>query len=324
MFSLIVYKSSRFVDGTPIKVCRLYPSSKWKKCYLVVYSVLVYVIPVIVLFILYTKVIRKLRAAPGSGNSIEFNESYRCSQDRHRIRKQVVNIIICVVVVFFICHLPFRMIGLFFLFSDKRTIRNLGLESYLSILNYSRCLLYLNHALNPILYNFVSTKFRSAFRYMVFKGSRATYSDKRNQSPGQYFQTQKDRSHRIVFKRKNATPPGSVRDRDQGSSSSDTQRQNRNDRNKYLLHFSSNSNPEGSDDSKLLVNDNSGLQRWTDNGLNDSSQSKWTDNCVNLEVNDKSSAKVRFIMTKDGYVIGITLHKLKAEEKDLESYDWKI
>ena len=158
---------------------------------------------------------------------------------------------------------------------------------------------------------------------MVFKGSRATYSDKRNQSPGQYFQTQKDRSHRIVFKRKNATPPGSVRDRDQSSSSSDTQRQNRNDRNKYLLHFSSNtnSNPEGSDDSKLLVNDNSGLQRLTDNGLNDSSQSKWTDNCVNLEVNDKSSAKVRFIMTKDGYVIGITLHKLKAEEKDIESYD---
>ena len=308
MFSLIVYKSSLWVDGTPIKVCRLYPSSQLKKCYVVTYSVLVYAIPVILLFILYTKVIGKFRSV--AGNSIEFSENYRCSQERYRIRKQVIHIIICVILVFFICHLPFRVISLVLMFSNPKAIRSLGLETYLSLVNYSRCLLYMNHALNPILYNFMSRKFRSAFRHMVFKRSRS-YTDKRNQSPRKHFLTQKERTKRVVFKRKSSTPSGSEsqnpkRDRDQSSSSSETQRQNR--RNKYLLHFVSNSNPEVSDDSKLLSHDDSGSYRRRDD-------------CINIEVNNKSSTKVRFVMTKDGYVIGISLHKIKRDNKDFDSYD---
>lgn len=74
----------------------------------------------------------------------------------------MANIIASIVSVFFICHLPFRVAGLWLSFADHGTIGDLGLERYLGIVYSTRILFYLNHALNPVVYSFVSTKFRNA------------------------------------------------------------------------------------------------------------------------------------------------------------------
>jgi hypothetical protein len=89
---------------------------------------------------------------------------HQSGNDRRKRQNQVANIIASIVTVFFICHLPFRVAGLWLSFADPSTIGRLGLERYLGIVYSTRILFYLNHALNPVVYNFVSTKFRCALR----------------------------------------------------------------------------------------------------------------------------------------------------------------
>lgn len=63
-----------------------------------------------------------------------------------------------VVVSFFICLLPFRLLTI---------IDDWGLqespEYYYVLVNFCRIMVYLNSAVNPILYNLMSSKFRNGF-----------------------------------------------------------------------------------------------------------------------------------------------------------------
>lgn len=73
----------------------------------------------------------------------------------------------------------------------------MGLEAYLNIIYSARLLLYLNHALNPILYNFVSTKFRMALRLLV--------SDKRRQGSAIFYNRKKTQNNEKQRSTKNST-----------------------------------------------------------------------------------------------------------------------
>lgn len=80
-----------------------------------------------------------------------------------RARRQVVVMLATVIICFFICLLPFRLFTLFLLFVSAQTIDSIGMETYYVYLYTSRVMLYLNSALNPLLYNLISSKFRNAF-----------------------------------------------------------------------------------------------------------------------------------------------------------------
>ena len=86
--------------------------------------------------------------------------------ERKLKKHQIVNTIASLVLIFFICHLPFRIAVLWFSFEDKHVIWDLGLERFLLILYSTRIMFYTNHALNPVIYNFVSSKFRSDLRIL--------------------------------------------------------------------------------------------------------------------------------------------------------------
>lgn len=80
-----------------------------------------------------------------------------------KARRQVVYMLAIVVTCFFICLIPFRLFTLWILFSSSESARSLGMENYYIILYSTRIMLYLNSAINPILYNLISSKFRDAF-----------------------------------------------------------------------------------------------------------------------------------------------------------------
>lgn len=61
-----------------------------------------------------------------------------------------------VVVSFFVCLLPFRMITLM---PDIE----IPPDAYFAVINFCRIMAYLNSAINPILYNLMSSKFRGGF-----------------------------------------------------------------------------------------------------------------------------------------------------------------
>lgn len=71
-----------------------------------------------------------------------------------------------VVFTFFICLLPYRALTLWLIFVpyDLHIINMFGYETFYQVVSFCRFMLYLNSAINPILYNLMSSKFRDGFR----------------------------------------------------------------------------------------------------------------------------------------------------------------
>lgn len=161
-FYIATYRGSRHLDGTPIKVCRIPMVLGWQKIYSCLQFALFFVAPFLVLLILYVIICHILYFTHNEKDI--HNNSHNSSGHRRRVRLQVINIIICLVLLFFIFHLPYRIVSMWFTFADRHEIHSLGIERYYNLLYSVRILFYLNHAMNPIIYNFVSTKFRSALR----------------------------------------------------------------------------------------------------------------------------------------------------------------
>ena len=68
-----------------------------------------------------------------------------------------------VVLFFFICLLPFRILSVYIILAPHSSVTDMGVELYYNILYFCRVMLYVNSAINPILYNVMSSKFREAF-----------------------------------------------------------------------------------------------------------------------------------------------------------------
>ena len=89
-----------------------------------------------------------------------------------RENRRVTKLLIIVTLTFVVCGLPFQVIGLIKVFCPVDTIGDEHHDA--SILSYF--LLFLNSALNPILYNVFSSKFRGAlslfWRHTVKGGTR--------------------------------------------------------------------------------------------------------------------------------------------------------
>lgn len=59
--------------------------------------------------------------------------------------------------------MPFKVLTLWIVIAPDESVNKLGIETYYNILYFSRTMLYLNSAVNPILYNLMSSKFRDGF-----------------------------------------------------------------------------------------------------------------------------------------------------------------
>ncbi|XP_057379574.1 growth hormone secretagogue receptor type 1-like [Daphnia carinata] len=127
--------------------------------------------PLIVLVLIYTVIARHLVADPCTASNhriqVQTSASVAAGTDgvnpNLRARRQVVTMLGTVVVFFFICLLPFRIFTLWFILASDEDIENFGIETYYHVLNFCRVMFYLNSAINPILYNVMSSKFRTAF-----------------------------------------------------------------------------------------------------------------------------------------------------------------
>lgn len=85
------------------------------------------------------------------------------SSSAHKYRKQVIMMLGTVVVFFFICLLPFRALIVWIVVAPHEDVMELGNEGYYNLLYFCRIMFYLNSAINPILYNLMSSKFRNGF-----------------------------------------------------------------------------------------------------------------------------------------------------------------
>lgn len=117
---------------------------------------LFFVIPLVVLIVLYTVIAQHLMNNPGI-------TSHGNRSNVLKYRKQVILMLGAVVASFFVCLLPFRALTLWIIIMPAESIMSLGLDGYYLLIYFCRMMLYLNSAMNPILYNLMSSKFREGF-----------------------------------------------------------------------------------------------------------------------------------------------------------------
>lgn len=117
---------------------------------------LFFVAPFAILVVLYSFIVSHLiRDSSTSGNN---GDSYHS-----RARRQVVFMLLTVVVSFFVCLSPYRLLIFYIVATPAEKIAAIDSDTFFSLLNFCRIMFYLNSASNPILYNLMSSKFRRGF-----------------------------------------------------------------------------------------------------------------------------------------------------------------
>lgn len=149
------YTQMDYIDGTTVPVCLTKANSFWPIAFFVAIIAVFFVVPLFVLVVLYTVIAAHLMADPGTSCT-----DSACNQ---RARRQVVLMLATVVLSFFVCLLPFRVFTMWIILVPEHAFLDLGLKHYYIILYASRVMVYLNSAVNPILYNLMSSKFRRGF-----------------------------------------------------------------------------------------------------------------------------------------------------------------
>lgn len=148
-----------YIDGSIVPVCLTLATSTWSIGFFIMNITIFFAIPLFILILLYGIIAKNLVTKSGTRMKIRPNKP----ELSLKARRQVVMMLGAVVFSFFICLLPFRAFTLWIIFSSQTSVISLGIEKFYGILYFSRIMVYLNSAINPILYNLMSSKFRKGF-----------------------------------------------------------------------------------------------------------------------------------------------------------------
>ena len=161
------------VPPAPSPYCLTRADTFWNQLFFLMTISVFFLLPLVLLLVLYTVIARRLMADPGT-TAVKATETSNI-----RARKQVVLMLGTVVMSFFICLLPFRVLTISVIFTSTETFSKMGFENYLIVLFFCRMMLYLNSAINPILYNLMSSKFRDGFMRLCGVRRRDTFFRRR-------------------------------------------------------------------------------------------------------------------------------------------------
>lgn len=158
------YRHAEYYDGSMAPMCVTQASNVWTITYFLMTIAAFFILPLFILIILYTIIAKNLISKDGRMVKIRPSKP----ELSFKARKQVVLMLGAVVLSFFICLLPFRIFTLWIIIATEESVEGFGLENFYNCLYFSRIMLYLNSAVNPILYNLMSSKFRKGFRKLCF------------------------------------------------------------------------------------------------------------------------------------------------------------
>ncbi|XP_076863952.1 thyrotropin-releasing hormone receptor b [Brachyhypopomus gauderio] len=119
--------------------------------------------------ILFLNPLPKVKNGPNDfsiSNKMHLKNSSQCSSATAASRRQVTKMLAVVVIIFAVLWMPYRTLVV---------VNSFLKEAYLDAwyLLFCRSCLYLNSAVNPVIYNAMSQKFRAAFRKLCSCGARA-------------------------------------------------------------------------------------------------------------------------------------------------------
>lgn len=137
-----------------IPVCLMQATATSTSVFILLLITVFFFIPLVILLLLYSVVVRHLI----HDSSTSTAESYHA-----KARRQVILMLLTVVFSFFICLAPFKIFTFYIVLAPTEDVDAIDLDTYFNILYFSRIMFYLNSAVNPILYNLMSSRFRMGF-----------------------------------------------------------------------------------------------------------------------------------------------------------------
>ncbi|XP_073819499.1 ecdysis triggering hormone receptor isoform X2 [Musca autumnalis] len=192
------YRLETYYDGSIVAVCFTSADTFWSAFYFIASITVFFLIPFGILVLLYTAIAYKLlrrhsefqrptspqsnnppTSSPSTLNNVTRRatttnvNSHPQNNNLRKHRQQVIFMLVAVVSSFFVCLLPFRAFTIWVIASTPEDVFALGLEGYYNVLYFCRIMLYLNSALNPILYNLMSSKFRIGFWRLLLSCCRS-------------------------------------------------------------------------------------------------------------------------------------------------------
>ncbi|XP_033009364.1 thyrotropin-releasing hormone receptor-like [Lacerta agilis] len=201
-FFLVDTSQVLFSDGTQVKCGYRVSRNLYMPIYFLDFTVF-YIIPLGLATVLYGLIARILFTNPlpatpqhdgrpsKHGGSISTSSSMKlsCRGNKGALssRKQVTKMLAVVVILFALLWMPYRTLVVVNSFMDP---------PYLNIwfVLFCRLCIYLNSAINPIIYNVMSQKFRAAFKKLCKCGGKRTEIATQYNAPV-FYSTMKDYSH---------------------------------------------------------------------------------------------------------------------------------
>ncbi|NP_001161621.1 orexin receptor-like protein [Saccoglossus kowalevskii] len=145
-----------------------------QKVYHIALVLVIYVIPLVMIIIAYVFICRQLWAKiPGSYESCDSKKnasngnshvSTKASESQLKSRRKVAKMLIIVVVIFTICYLPLHLLNILRQFSFFDDVVHNTRSSFHIPFLIAHWLAFANSGVNPIIYNFLSAKFRREFK----------------------------------------------------------------------------------------------------------------------------------------------------------------
>ncbi|ELT97223.1 hypothetical protein CAPTEDRAFT_134925 [Capitella teleta] len=153
LFFMTETRRTKHLSGEMVIICRTPVRGELRVGFILVKMFMLFLLPLVILVVLYAIICRRLR-----------RHVLKTTLRTHGSRRQVIYMLITIIVLFFICLFPIKIMTLWSIFSSSQDKKAMGLEGYLIVLSFTRVMFYMNSAGNPVLYNIVSTKFRNACR----------------------------------------------------------------------------------------------------------------------------------------------------------------
>ncbi|XP_042225948.1 uncharacterized protein LOC121868977 [Homarus americanus] len=168
MLVMSQHKRVPYVDGSKVTVCFTNLTSFWATLYINLVTAIFFFVPLVLLILLYLVIGRSLMQDSASAAL----QHRKVDLPNMKARRQVVVMLATVTVFFFVSLFPFRVFTLWIVWTPEEVIKTLGALRYYSMLYTARVMQFANSAVNPILYNLTSTKFREAFLKLLSNDRR--------------------------------------------------------------------------------------------------------------------------------------------------------
>lgn len=144
------------IESRNIPVCLMLANTSATTAFFLLLVLVFFIVPLLLLVVLYSVIVRHL--------ILDHSRASSTSENYHaRARKQVILMLLTVVFSFFVCLAPFKTLTFYLVLAPPENVQAIDNDTLLNIVYFCRIMFYLNSAINPILYNLMSTKFRIGF-----------------------------------------------------------------------------------------------------------------------------------------------------------------